>query len=178
MKKKVIALFLTGVLATSLAACGGASDNEVSTSNPQQEETVNDESMETGEEGSEETSEAEGLQTIEIYYGSNHYEMFKADIHCPDGAYFDENDVVEYEAGEMLSSVNVYDDVREYASYVLDLASLAYYNNQEEAVGYGMLEQLSTRTCLFTDAQLNEFNLLMPNYYYFDHDAFPSTPEA
>ena len=35
-----------------------------------------------------------------------------------------------------------------------------------------------TRTCLFTDAQLNEFNLLMPNYYYFDHEAFPSTPEA
>lgn len=33
-----------------------------------------------------------------------------------------------------------------------------------------------TRTCLFTDAQLNEFNLLMPNYYYFDHEAFPSTP--
>ena len=150
MKKKVIALFLTGVLATSLAACGGASDNEVSTSDPQQEETVNDESMETGEEGSEETSEAEGLQTIEIYYGSNHYEMFKADIHCPDGAYFDENDVVEYEAGEMLSSVNVYDDVREYASYVLDLASLAYYNNQEEAVGYGMLEQL------YFDGELRE----------------------
>ena len=34
-----------------------------------------------------------------------------------------------------------------------------------------------TRTCLFTDAQLNEFNILMPNYYYFDHEAFPSTPE-
>ena len=33
-----------------------------------------------------------------------------------------------------------------------------------------------TRTCLFTDAQLNEFNLLMPNYYYFDHEDFPSTP--
>ena len=33
-----------------------------------------------------------------------------------------------------------------------------------------------TRTCLVTDAFLNEFNLLMPNYYYFDHEAFPSTP--
>ena len=35
-----------------------------------------------------------------------------------------------------------------------------------------------TRTCLFTDAQLNEFNLLMPNYYYFDHESVPETPEA
>ena len=33
-----------------------------------------------------------------------------------------------------------------------------------------------TRTCLVTDAFLNEFNLLMPNYYYFDHEAFPETP--
>ena len=33
-----------------------------------------------------------------------------------------------------------------------------------------------TRTCLVTDAFLNEFNLLMPNYYYFDHDSFPDTP--
>lgn len=33
-----------------------------------------------------------------------------------------------------------------------------------------------TRTCLVTDAFLNDFNLLMPNYYYFDHEAFPSTP--
>ena len=35
-----------------------------------------------------------------------------------------------------------------------------------------------TRTCLFTDAQLNEFNLLMPNYYSFDHESVPETPEA
>ena len=34
-----------------------------------------------------------------------------------------------------------------------------------------------TRTCLFTDAQLNEFNLLMPNYYYFDHESVPETPD-
>lgn len=33
-----------------------------------------------------------------------------------------------------------------------------------------------TRTCLVTDTFLNEFNLLMPNYYYFDHDGFPETP--
>ena len=33
-----------------------------------------------------------------------------------------------------------------------------------------------TRTCLVTDTFLNEFNLLMPNYYYFDHEAFPETP--
>ena len=33
-----------------------------------------------------------------------------------------------------------------------------------------------TRTCLVTDTFLNEFNLLMPNYYYFDHDSFPDTP--
>ncbi len=33
-----------------------------------------------------------------------------------------------------------------------------------------------TRTCLVTDAFLNDFNLLMPNYYYFDHEAVPSTP--
>lgn len=35
-----------------------------------------------------------------------------------------------------------------------------------------------TRTCLVTDAFLNEFNLLMPNYYYFDHEAVPETPDA
>ena len=35
-----------------------------------------------------------------------------------------------------------------------------------------------TRTCLVTDAFLMEFNLLMPNYYYFDHDAVPATPDA
>ena len=33
-----------------------------------------------------------------------------------------------------------------------------------------------TRTCLVTDTFLNDFNLLMPNYYYFDHDSFPDTP--
>ena len=33
-----------------------------------------------------------------------------------------------------------------------------------------------TRTCLVTDTFLNEFNLLMPNYYYFDHETVPSTP--
>lgn len=33
-----------------------------------------------------------------------------------------------------------------------------------------------TRTCLVTDAFLNDFNLLMPNYYYFDHEAVPATP--
>ena len=33
-----------------------------------------------------------------------------------------------------------------------------------------------TRTCLVTDTFLNEFNLLMPNYYYFNHDGFPETP--
>ena len=33
-----------------------------------------------------------------------------------------------------------------------------------------------TRTCLVTDTFLNDFNLLMPNYYYFDHEAVPSTP--
>ena len=33
-----------------------------------------------------------------------------------------------------------------------------------------------TRICLVTDTFLNEFNLLMPNYYYFDHDSFPDTP--
>ena len=35
-----------------------------------------------------------------------------------------------------------------------------------------------TRTCLVTDTFLNDFNLLMPNYYYFDHEAVPETPEA
>lgn len=35
-----------------------------------------------------------------------------------------------------------------------------------------------TRTCLVTDAELEAFNELMPNYYYFDHDSFPRTPEA
>lgn len=33
-----------------------------------------------------------------------------------------------------------------------------------------------TRTCLITDAALEEFNELMPNYYYFDHAGFPRTP--
>lgn len=35
-----------------------------------------------------------------------------------------------------------------------------------------------TRTCLVTDADLEAFNELMPNYYYFDHAAFPKTPET
>lgn len=35
-----------------------------------------------------------------------------------------------------------------------------------------------TRTCLVTDADLEAFNELMPNYYYFDHSSFPSTPDA
>ena len=35
-----------------------------------------------------------------------------------------------------------------------------------------------TRTCLVTDTFLNDFNLLMPNYYYFDHEAVPSTPDV
>ena len=138
MKKKIIALFLAGVMVLSLVACGGGKGNEVNTSDAQQEDTQTDESAEDSEQGAEEN----GLKSIEIYYGSNHYEMFMADIQCPDGAYFDEDDVAKYEAGEMLSSVNVYDDVREYAAYVLDLASLEYYHDQEDAVGYGLLEQL------------------------------------
>lgn len=35
-----------------------------------------------------------------------------------------------------------------------------------------------TRTCLITDADLEAFNELMPNYYYFDHASFPRTPEG
>lgn len=35
-----------------------------------------------------------------------------------------------------------------------------------------------TRTCLVTDAALEEFNQLMPNYYYYDHASFPKTPAA
>ena len=34
-----------------------------------------------------------------------------------------------------------------------------------------------TRTCLVTDADLEAFNELMPNYYYFDHSAYPRTPD-
>lgn len=33
-----------------------------------------------------------------------------------------------------------------------------------------------TRTCLITDADLEAFNELMPNYYYFDQNSFPRTP--
>ena len=33
-----------------------------------------------------------------------------------------------------------------------------------------------TRTCLITDADLEAFNQLMPNYYFFDHASFPKTP--
>lgn len=33
-----------------------------------------------------------------------------------------------------------------------------------------------TRTCLVTDAALEEFNQLMPNYYFYDHSSFPKTP--
>lgn len=35
-----------------------------------------------------------------------------------------------------------------------------------------------TRTCLVTDGDLEAFNELMPNYYYYDHAAFPKTPAA
>ena len=35
-----------------------------------------------------------------------------------------------------------------------------------------------TRTCLVTDADLEAFNELMPNYYYFDQASFPRTPEG
>ena len=34
------------------------------------------------------------------------------------------------------------------------------------------------RTCLVTDAYLEEFNQQNPNYYYFDHTAVPRTPAA
>lgn len=142
MKKKVIALFLAGIMAVSLVACGGGKGNDVSTSDTQQEETITEETAEDSEMPEEAETVKEGLKSMEICYGSNHYELFIADIHCPDGAYFDEDDVAKYESGEQLSSVNVYDDVREYAAYAVDLASLEYYHDQEEAVGYGMLEQL------------------------------------
>ena len=33
-----------------------------------------------------------------------------------------------------------------------------------------------TRTCLITDEDLEEFNELMPGYYFFDHEAYPATP--
>ncbi len=35
-----------------------------------------------------------------------------------------------------------------------------------------------TRTCLVTDADLEAFNQLMPNYYFYDHASFPKTPAA
>ena len=68
MKKKIIALFLAGIMAVSLVACGGGKSNEVSNSDTQQEETQTDESAENSEQGAEEN----GLKSIEIYYGSNH----------------------------------------------------------------------------------------------------------
>ena len=142
MKKKIFALFLAGIMAVSLVACGGGKDETTSGTETNTDTKQEEAQPEETAEDSETAAEENGLKSIEIYYGSNHYEMFKANIQCPDGAYFDEADVAKYEAGEMLSSVNVYDDVREYAAYVLDLASLEYYHNQEDAVGYGLLEQL------------------------------------
>ena len=35
-----------------------------------------------------------------------------------------------------------------------------------------------TRTCLVTDADLEAFNALMPNYYYYDQAGYPKTPVA
>ena len=35
-----------------------------------------------------------------------------------------------------------------------------------------------TRTCLVTDADLEAFNALMPNYYYYDQAGYPRTPVA
>ena len=35
-----------------------------------------------------------------------------------------------------------------------------------------------TRTCLVTDADLEAFNQLMPNYYYYDQAGYPRTPVA
>ena len=36
----------------------------------------------------------------------------------------------------------------------------------------------NARTCLVTDAYLEQFNQENPNYYYFDHTAVPRTPAA
>ena len=35
-----------------------------------------------------------------------------------------------------------------------------------------------TRTCLGTDADLEAFNALMPNYYYYDQAGYPKPPVA
>ena len=35
----------------------------------------------------------------------------------------------------------------------------------------------STRTCLVTDADLEAFNQLIPNYYYYDQAGYPRTPD-
>ena len=93
MKKKIFALFLAGIMAVSLVACGGGKDETTSGTETNTDTKQEEAQPEETAEDSETAAEENGLKSIEIYYGSNHYEMFKANIQCPDGAYFDEVDV-------------------------------------------------------------------------------------
>lgn len=141
MKKRLFTLFLTGVMVLSLAACGGSKDNETKSPVKQQEETAGNENSEDIQEAEDSQTDKETLKSIEVSYGTTHYEMFTDVFYCPEGAYIDEDDVEGCEAGEIMYSFTVYDDVREYTAYVRDYQCMDS-RADKRLIGYGVLQQL------------------------------------
>ena len=148
MKQKFFTLFLAGMMVLSLSACGGSKDNESAVQEQQQEETESNETSEDFQETEDvqtveeaEINEDEPLKSIEVSYGTTHYEMFTDNFYCPEGAYIDEDDVADSKAGEIMYTFYVYDDVREYTAYVRDYQCMES-RADKRLIGYDVLQQL------------------------------------
>ena len=148
--KKFLAIILAFAMLLSLTACGGGKDNTPpdNTDKPANTDTSTTPSG-TGDK-EDEGKEPTGGDSIVLFYGSNHYGGYEATFYCPEGAYFDEDDLAEYKEDGSVMSFRVYDDVREYQVYAESYWSRDIYTSDPEVYEitpqlyfYGELDEIN-----------------------------------
>lgn len=132
--KKIFSLLLAGIMVFSFVGCNSKSDPDGATE---------------GEEGTVDTAEKD---FIVMHYGYDaEYEEYEAVIHCPEGAYFDEDDYAEFEEDGYMYTFTVSDDEKEYTAYANNYFNREAYDNKP--IGYDVPQQL------FFDGELDEETL-------------------
>ena len=139
--KKIFALLLTAAMLLSLAACGGSGDSKPASSAAPAKpassatsasSTVPEKPAASIPEKPAGSVAAAGGESIVLFYGSNHYGGYESTFYCPEGAYFDEDDLAEYKEDGSVMSFTVYDDVREYQAYAENHWSREVYTSDPD----------------------------------------------
>ncbi len=135
--KKIFSLLLAGIMVFSFVGC----NSEDVESGPDSVENVNVDAEDNSEE-----------KFIVMHYGyDSDYEEYEAVIHCPEGAYFDEDDYADYEEDGYMYTFTVMDDVREYTATANNYFNREAYDNKP--IGYDVPQQL------YFDGELDEETL-------------------